>query len=141
MPSPGRARPLGANSSRPKQNPRPPNDLGVTLRKMLQFEQRRGFDDRTVSGGLDAFLRGASAQAGPRSALFAVVAALPQSGYASLPPAARGAWAQRALALLTPARPQPATPRPPVRGPPSRCPPHRRSRAPAPAPQRAPAAQ
>ncbi|PZC42536.1 MAG: ATP-dependent DNA helicase RecG [Chloroflexi bacterium] len=123
MAAPGHARPPGANKSRPKQNRPPPNDLGVTLRKMLQFEQRRGFDDRTVSGGLDAFLRSASAQAGPRSALFAVVAALPQSGYASLPPAARGAWAQRALALLTPARPQPTTPGPSPAGPRTAAPP------------------
>ncbi|MEE9277498.1 MAG: ATP-dependent DNA helicase RecG, partial [Dehalococcoidia bacterium] len=61
---------------------------------------RRRFDDGAVGGGLDAFLRGALAQAEPQSPLFAVVAALPRAGYASLAPRDRAAWARRARTQL-----------------------------------------
>ena len=93
----------------------------MTLRKILLQEQRRQFNDRTVNGGLDAFLRGAIAQAASGSALFAVVAALPQTGYASLSAAERAAWASRALTLLKPA-PASRPPTAPATSPPAASP-------------------
>ncbi len=89
-----------------------PADAGGTLRKMLAQERRRRFDDSAVSGGLDAFLRGALARAGPSSPLYAAVAALPQTGYASLPASERAAWAERALTLLGGASGHAAAPAP-----------------------------
>ena len=108
MTAPGRTR-----RARPGGNRAPPDDPASTLRKILSQEQRRGFNDGTVTGGLDAFLRRALRDADPGSALYAVVAALPQAGYASLSPEARAAWADRALTLLTPAATgAPASPEP-----------------------------
>jgi len=92
-----------------------PNDVASTLRKMLQLEQRRDFNDQTVGGGLDGFLRGALGQAASGSALFAVVAALPQAGYASLSTAERATWASRALTLLEPTSASRSAPAPAVR--------------------------
>ncbi|MEE9276804.1 MAG: hypothetical protein V3V06_00140, partial [Dehalococcoidia bacterium] len=57
------------------------DEAAATLVKMIDQERRRRFDDGAVGGGLDAFLRGALAQAEPQSPLFAVVAALPRAGY------------------------------------------------------------
>ena len=98
MTAPGRTR-----HARSGGNRAPPDDPASTLRKILRQEQRRGFSDGTVAGGLDAFLRRALRDSDPSSALYAVVAALPQAGYASLGPKARAAWAERALTLLGPA--------------------------------------
>ena len=102
MAAPGRAHRARPSGARPR-----PDDPASTLRKILQQEQRRAFNDGTVTGGLDAFLRGALRDSGSDSALYAVVAALPQRGYASLSPSARATWAGRALTRLTPSAPVP----------------------------------
>ena len=73
---------------------------GPVLLKMLDLERRRQFDNGSVSGGLDAYLRGALAQAAPEDPLFTLVAALPQEGYASLAPEERAAWVRGARARL-----------------------------------------
>ena len=75
-------------------------EAAATLLKMLAAERRRDFDDGAVAGGLDAYLRGALAQAAGDSPLYGAVAALPKAGYASLSAAERSAWARRARALL-----------------------------------------
>ena len=80
----------------------PSAEATATLLKMIDEEQRRRFDNRAVAGGLDAYLRGALAQADPTSPLYAAVAALPRSGYASLGRPERAAWARRARAQLEP---------------------------------------
>lgn len=87
-------------SSARARNAPPTDDPATTLRKMLQQEKRRGFDDGTVGGGLDRFLRGALGQRGAGGGLYAAVAALPQAGYASLSAEERADWSGRALTLL-----------------------------------------
>ena len=73
---------------------------GPVLLKMLDLERRRQFDNGSVSGGLDAYLRGALAQAAPEDPLFTLVAALPQEGYASLSPGERATWVRGAQARI-----------------------------------------
>ncbi|MXY80219.1 MAG: hypothetical protein F4Y94_11190, partial [Chloroflexi bacterium] len=66
MTAPGRTR-----HARSGGNRAPPDDPASTLRKILRQEQRRGFNDGTVTGGLDAFLRRALRDSDPGSAMYA----------------------------------------------------------------------
>ncbi len=72
------------------------------LRKVLQLERSRGFDDGAVIGGLDAFLGrylGDNPQPLGRP-VWAVIQSLPRRGYAALRPAERQRWAEELLAAL-----------------------------------------
>ena len=73
------------------------------LLKVLALERQRRFDDSAVTGGLDGFLRGAIARAEPGQPLLQAIAALPQSGYASLTESERAAWGKHVHLLLDPA--------------------------------------
>ena len=77
-----------------------PADAVATLIKMLRTEQRRGFDDRAVAGGLDGYLRTALREADVQSPLYPIVAALPRDGYGSLGTGPREAWAKTAMKRL-----------------------------------------
>ncbi len=95
---------------------RGPADIVTTLIKILRAEQKRGFDDRAIAGGLDRYLRGALAEADTQSPLYRVVAALPRDGYGSLETGQREAWAKTAIKMLnsTPVLSKTPTQAPPI---------------------------
>ncbi len=62
------------------------------LRKILQQEQKRGFDNGAVTGGLDSFLRNRAEELRPLLGGF--------GSYARLTPEQRQAWAEAVLARL-----------------------------------------
>ena len=68
-----------------------PTPTEERLRKVLELERSRGFTDRAVTSGLDAFLRNVTSHEAAQigSAVFARVQALPVGGYRSLLPAHR----------------------------------------------------
>jgi ATP-dependent DNA helicase RecG len=72
------------------------------LRKILQLERSKGFDDSAVIGGLDALL-GRYLQENPQPLgrpIWAVIQSLPRRGYAGLRPAERQRWVDQLLAAL-----------------------------------------
>ncbi len=78
---------------------RPPS---ATLQSMLALEDRLGFQDRAVAGGLDGYLRNVL-KAGEQHNLFRqIVAGLPRDGYASLSPDERRRWASGVRSALEP---------------------------------------
>jgi ATP-dependent DNA helicase RecG len=72
------------------------------LRKVLELERAKRFNDRAVTAGLDTFLRNIttheSSQLG--SDVFARIQSLPVAGYRSLTPALRKRWLEGVLAAL-----------------------------------------
>ncbi len=79
------------------------------LRKVLELERQKRFNDRAVTAGLDTFLRNIttheSSQLG--SDVFARIQQLPVAGYRSLTPALRKRWLEGVLgALKDDARPE-----------------------------------
>jgi len=78
------------------------NGPEAQLKKILDLEQRKGFSDRAVIGGLDRFLARAreTRDLSPSSAVMKSIMALPADGYASLSVEQRRRWASQALALL-----------------------------------------
>jgi ATP-dependent DNA helicase RecG len=86
------------------------NDPKRALKMVLEQERRRGFQDTTVSGGLDVLLRGLY-QSGGVAAGSPVHEALLETlayPYRQLSPAMRERWVQRTLqALERPERPRP----------------------------------
>ena len=73
-----------------------------TLQSMLALEQKQGYEDRAVSGGLDGYLRNVLKD-GEQAQLFKrIVADLPQAGYAALSPDERRSWASSVRSLLQP---------------------------------------
>ena len=83
----------------------------TTLLKILRQEEKRGFDDGAVSGGLDGFLRGALTKLEGGGPLLRLVAALPRAGYASLSAEQRADWARGVRRAL-----DQAASRPPAEG-------------------------
>ena len=73
-----------------------------TLQSMLALEEKLGFEDRAVAGGLDGFLRKVLKDGEQEQFFKRIVAALPQDGYASLTPGERGKWAADVRASLHP---------------------------------------
>src|SRR4029079_19102323 len=72
------------------------------LRKVLELERQKRFNDRAVTAGLDSFLKNlASHEASQLSSdVFARIQALPVAGYRSLTPARRKQWIEGVLASL-----------------------------------------
>ena len=70
------------------------------LARILELEQRQGFTDRAIQGGLDQFLRDliGRGEVASRTPLEAAILALPRKGYASMDPLQRRAWLQQTLA-------------------------------------------
>ena len=65
-----------------------------TLLKILALERKQGYENRAVSGGLDAFLA-LGRREGPQAKLLTqFVARLPRGGYAALNDVERAAWHQ-----------------------------------------------
>ncbi len=85
-----------------------------TLQSMLALEEKLGYPDRAVAGGLDGYLRNVLKQGDQRQFFTRIVAALPKDGYRSLSPAERRQWAGRVIQSLRPG----ASPRTPNRAPP-----------------------
>ena len=70
-----------------------PSAFAATLRKILQVEARKGYDDSAVVGGLDRYL----ARTLPGAAIPEVVDfPIPRGGYAALDVTGRHAWADQA---------------------------------------------
>ena len=78
---------------------RPPTQ---TLLKMLELEDRNGYNDRAVSGGLDRYLRGVYEQRTQHDFFSKIIVKLPQDGYATLSPRERREWAVWVRGLLQP---------------------------------------
>ena len=73
-----------------------------TLQSMLALEEKLGYQDRAVAGGLDKFLQHVL-KSGDQAQFFKrIVAALPQDGYAALTPEERERWAAGVRARLRP---------------------------------------
>src|SRR5688500_14311126 len=94
------------------------NDPTRTLRLVLEQERRRGYQDSTVSGGLDAMLRGLHLSGlltagSPAHDVLVETLAYP---YRQLTPAMRERWVERTLAALD----RPRLSRPPRQEPPER---------------------
>ncbi|MGH2584011.1 MAG: DEAD/DEAH box helicase, partial [Dehalococcoidia bacterium] len=72
------------------------------LRLVLEQERRRGYQDTTVSGGLDAMLRGLhqDGQVTPGSPVHDVIVETLAYPYRQLTPAMRQRWVERTLAAL-----------------------------------------
>jgi ATP-dependent DNA helicase RecG len=72
------------------------------LRKVLELERSKRFNDRAVTAGLDSFLRNILAHESDQlsSRIYARVQALPMHGYRSLAPPKRKQWVEDLLALL-----------------------------------------
>ena len=80
-----------------------------TLQSMLALEDKLGYQDRAVAGGLDRFLRNVL-NGGEQAQFFKrIVAALPQDGYAALTPEERERWAAGVQARLRPGASPPRT--------------------------------
>ena len=73
-----------------------------TLQSMLALEDKLGYEDRAVAGGLDKFLRNVLRDGEQAQFFKRIVAALPQEGYASLSPTERQRWAADVRASLRP---------------------------------------
>ena len=73
-----------------------------TLQSMLALEEKLGYEDRAVAGGLDRFLRHVLKDGEQAQFFKQIVAALPQDGYASLTPNERKRWAADVGAALRP---------------------------------------
>jgi ATP-dependent DNA helicase RecG len=73
-----------------------------TLQSMLVLEQKLGYEDRAVAGGLDKFLRNVLREGDQAQFFKRIVAALPQEGYAALSPTERERWALDVLGALRP---------------------------------------
>ncbi|MDE2744416.1 MAG: ATP-dependent DNA helicase RecG [Chloroflexota bacterium] len=73
-----------------------------TLQSMLALEEKLGYEDRAVAGGLDGFLRNVLKDGEQAQFFTQIVAALPQDGYASLTPDQRKRWAADVRAALRP---------------------------------------
>ena len=73
-----------------------------TLQSMLALEEKLGYEDRAVAGGLDGFLRKVLKDGEQPQFFKQIVAALPQDGYASLTPDQRKRWAADVRAALRP---------------------------------------
>ena len=73
-----------------------------TLQSMLALEDKLGYEDRAVAGGLDKFLRNVLRDGDQAQFFKRIVAALPQEGYAALSPAERQRWAADVRAALRP---------------------------------------
>lgn len=73
-----------------------------TIQSMLALEDKLGYEDRAVSGGLDGFLRKVLKDGEQAQFFKQIVAALPQDGYASLTPDERKRWAADVRAALRP---------------------------------------
>ncbi|MEX2237039.1 MAG: ATP-dependent DNA helicase RecG [Dehalococcoidia bacterium] len=71
------------------------NEAEERLLRVLKQEERRGFDDRAVMGGLDRLLKNFVGRLGPQSALLRAILDLPPMGYAALTPPQRRHWAER----------------------------------------------
>ena len=76
-----------------------------TLQSMLALEEKLGYLDRAVSGGLDTYLRNVLKEGDQRQFFTRIVAALPREGYASLSPEQRRSWAADVVAALKPGSP------------------------------------
>jgi len=72
------------------------------LRKVLELERAKRFNDRAVTAGLDSFLRNLTTHEASQlsSDVFARIQQLPVAGYRSLTPARRKQWLEGVLALL-----------------------------------------
>lgn len=72
------------------------------LRKVLELERQKRFNDRAVTAGLDTFLRNLTAHEASQlsSDVFARIQSLPVAGYHSLTPARRKDWLEGVLASL-----------------------------------------
>ena len=73
-----------------------------TLQSMLALEEKLGYEDRAVAGGLDGFLRNVLKEGEQAQFFKRIVAALPQNGYAGLTPGERGKWAADVRSALRP---------------------------------------
>jgi len=73
-----------------------------TLQSMLALEEKLGYEDRAVAGGLDGFLRNVLKEGEQAQFFRRIVAALPQNGYAALTPNERGKWAADVRDALRP---------------------------------------
>ena len=73
-----------------------------TLQSMLALEEKLGYDDRAVAGGLDGFLRNVLEEGEQAQFFRRIIAALPQDGYASLSPRERAHWASQVRGALKP---------------------------------------
>jgi ATP-dependent DNA helicase RecG len=69
-------------------------DAEERLRKILRQEEQRGYDDRSVMGGLDRLLRNFIDRLPVESPIRNAVLQLPSRGYGSLTPAQRREWVQ-----------------------------------------------
>ena len=78
---------------------RPPTQ---TLQSMLALEEKQGYEDRAVAGGLDTYLRNVLNDGQQTQFFKKIVAALPQAGYASLTPVERRKWATDVRVALRP---------------------------------------
>ena len=76
-----------------------------TLQSMLALEDKLGYEDRAVAGGLDTFLRNVLNDGEQAQFFKRIVAELPQAGYASLTPVERRKWAADVRAALRPGAP------------------------------------
>ena len=78
-----------------------PSPIALLI-KVLEHEQKQGFRDQAVIGGLDQMLREQRERADPRQqiALNRLLAKLPREGYRSLRPEQRDRWVADARALL-----------------------------------------
>ncbi|MYE06022.1 MAG: ATP-dependent DNA helicase RecG [Chloroflexi bacterium] len=73
-----------------------------TLQSMLALEDKLGYEDRAVAGGLDSFLRNVLKEGEQAQFFKRIVSVLPQEGYASLTPGERREWAADVRAALRP---------------------------------------
>ena len=73
-----------------------------TLQSMLALEEKLGYEDRAVAGGLDTYLRNVLKDGDQANFFKRIVADLPQRGYASLTPQERERWASSVRARLHP---------------------------------------
>ncbi|MDE2967884.1 MAG: ATP-dependent DNA helicase RecG [Chloroflexota bacterium] len=73
-----------------------------TLQSMLALEDKLGYEDRAVAGGLDSFLRNVLKEGEQVQFFRRIVSILPQEGYASLTPDERRKWAAGVRAALRP---------------------------------------
>jgi len=72
------------------------------LRKVLELERAKRFNDRAVTAGLDVFLKNVTTHEASQLSdnVFARIQALPSAGYHSLTPPRRREWVEATLAAL-----------------------------------------
>ena len=73
-----------------------------TLQSMLALEEKLGYENRAVAGGLDGFLRNVLRHGEQAQFFRRIVAALPQDGYAALTTDERKRWAADVRVALRP---------------------------------------